>query len=282
MDFNNAFLYAIETNHVEGEVTRCIWVPTDRIKNNLCVTNWTQNATIDTTSGIFSLCNVTRLSYKNIPSYTKLIYHTSANTIATIIDDCYELRQQVVSNMEQLKNALSVLSNNTYKDINIYLKENMVGTLTNWKFSGWTSAKFFSIGGYYKYEFYIKEGNVFIVGKLDSTSFTPSNILVYNSTKQFGNIQERPSSDVITYGSSYYDLERKRVIWWDGGKWVDSNGDSADIFHSGSFGYKPTSPKIGFAYFCTNKQTTEGAIDGIMIYHKGNDVWVDALGRVVS
>ena len=35
-------------------------------------------------------------------------------------------------------------------------------------------------------------------------------------------------------------------------------------------------------YFCTDKQTTEGASNGIMIYHKGNNVWVDALGRVVS
>lgn len=54
---------------------------------------------------------------------------------------------------------------------------------------------------------------------------------------------------------------------------------------SGTFEQKPTveqGVEIGFAYLCTNKQTEEGTTNGIMIYHKGNDVWVDALGRVVS
>ena len=55
---------------------------------------------------------------------------------------------------------------------------------------------------------------------------------------------------------------------------------------SGIFADKPTVAKnnipIGYKYFCTDRQTTEGATDGIEIIHKGNDVWVDALGRVVS
>ena len=50
----------------------------------------------------------------------------------------------------------------------------------------------------------------------------------------------------------------------------------------GAFSNKPKSPKIGYSYFCTDKQTVEGATDGIMIYHKGDDVWVDALGRVIE
>lgn len=58
--------------------------------------------------------------------------------------------------------------------------------------------------------------------------------------------------------------------------------DLYDIGYSGDFSEKPLSPKIGFAYFCTDRQTTEGATNGIMIYHKGNNMWVDALGRVVS
>ena len=31
----------------------------------------------------------------------------------------------------------------------------------------------------------------------------------------------------------------------------------------------------------TDKQTTEGSRNGIMIYYSGNNTWVDALGRVV-
>lgn len=66
----------------------------------------------------------------------------------------------------------------------------------------------------------------------------------------------------------------------------NADGYIYTIKTSGTFSQKPTVEeyeiKIGFAYFCTDKQTTEGNSNGIMIYHKGNDVWVDALGRVVS
>lgn len=54
------------------------------------------------------------------------------------------------------------------------------------------------------------------------------------------------------------------------------------VISSGLFSDKPKKPLIGFNYFCTDKQTTEGVTNGIMIYHKGDNVWVDALGRVVS
>ena len=58
---------------------------------------------------------------------------------------------------------------------------------------------------------------------------------------------------------------------------------TADIQTSGTFDNKPVNgANIGDSYFCTDKQTTEGAADGIMIYYKGDNVWVDALGRVVS
>lgn len=59
-----------------------------------------------------------------------------------------------------------------------------------------------------------------------------------------------------------------------------------NVLKSGTFDQKPTSSEhsiqVGFAYFCTDRQTAEGSNNGIMIYHKGNDIWVDALGRIVS
>ena len=59
-----------------------------------------------------------------------------------------------------------------------------------------------------------------------------------------------------------------------------------DALTSGTFANKPTvsnnNIEVGFKYFCTDKQTAEGQSNGIEIIHKGNDVWVDALGRVVS
>jgi hypothetical protein len=68
------------------------------------------------------------------------------------------------------------------------------------------------------------------------------------------------------------------------GKWIESDGATVGVLRAGTFSNKPSASDIyvGFKYFCTDKQTTEGATNGIEIIHKGNDVWVDALGRVVS
>lgn len=71
-------------------------------------------------------------------------------------------------------------------------------------------------------------------------------------------------------------------------KWVDCMGREVTTIyprpynHSGTFANKPSSAPIGFSYFCTNKQTSEGSSNGIMIFYKGEDIWVDALGRTVS
>lgn len=50
----------------------------------------------------------------------------------------------------------------------------------------------------------------------------------------------------------------------------------------GTFAEKPKNPYIGYQFFCTDRQTAEGASDGMVIYYKGGNVWVDALGRTVS
>lgn len=66
---------------------------------------------------------------------------------------------------------------------------------------------------------------------------------------------------------------------------VGFKGTATSIYNheKGTFSQKPTSNlTVGQSYFCTDKQTTEGATNGIMIYYKGEDVWVDALGRVVE
>lgn len=73
-------------------------------------------------------------------------------------------------------------------------------------------------------------------------------------------------------------------VWWKNNVWLEADGAKAAVRRSGTFAQKPAAADIyvGFKYFCTNRQTTEGATDGIEIIHKGNNVWVDALGRVVS
>ena len=72
----------------------------------------------------------------------------------------------------------------------------------------------------------------------------------------------------------------------DGTKLINiQTGNPANVLTSGTFSQKPTSSqgiKVGFKYFCTDKQTTEGQTNGIMIYYKGDDTWVDANGVVVD
>lgn len=66
--------------------------------------------------------------------------------------------------------------------------------------------------------------------------------------------------------------------------WCEYDKAKLGVLRSGTFEQKPMKDDIyvGFAYFCTDRQTIEGTTNGIIIYHKGNDVWVDALGRVIS
>jgi hypothetical protein len=78
-------------------------------------------------------------------------------------------------------------------------------------------------------------------------------------------------------------------------KWVEADGAKAGVLRRGTFANKPAGEDIyvGFKYFCTDKHTPEAApegsseqviaaANGIEIIYKGNDTWVDALGRVIS
>ena len=64
----------------------------------------------------------------------------------------------------------------------------------------------------------------------------------------------------------------------DGSIQISNNGIWMNI--KGNYNELPKRPPIGFSYFCQNCKV-EGDY-GIMIYYKGNDTWVDALGRTVN
>ena len=95
---------------------------------------------------------------------------------------------------------------------------------------------------------------------------------------------ERPILTANDAGVQYFDTTLSKPIWWIGTAWVDSEGNDADStpITSGTFANKPTGVDIGYTYFCTDKQTIEGTTNGIMIYYKGDDTWVDALGRIIQ
>lgn len=108
----------------------------------------------------------------------------------------------------------------------------------------------------------------------------------YHSIKEIALVglnTSRPDTKNIEKGFRYFDTTLNAPIWWNGSNWIYANGRSIHQVTSGTFGEKPENPERGFAFFCTNKSTaTEGSTNGIMIYYKGDGVWVDAVGRVVD
>lgn len=85
-------------------------------------------------------------------------------------------------------------------------------------------------------------------------------------------------------GDSFYQTADDIPVWWNGNNFIESDGAVAGVKRSGGFYEKPKAKDIyiGFRYFCTDRQTPEGKTNGIEIIHKGNNVWVDALGRQVK
>jgi hypothetical protein len=116
--------------------------------------------------------------------------------------------------------------------------------------------------------------------------FDDSNAIEMNSINSCGTTAQRPTLQSYDNNFEYYDSNLEEVIHWDGTHWLNSNKVVAGTPTSGMFYYKPTTSAnlipIGFKYFCTDKKTAEGSENGVEIIHKGNDVWVDALGRVIS
>lgn len=66
-----------------------------------------------------------------------------------------------------------------------------------------------------------------------------------------GSSEDRP--DDAAEGTCYLDVDLQRPIWWDGEKWIDSNGNNVDIPHQGILDSRPDAGdvKIGFEYLDT-------------------------------
>ena len=104
-----------------------------------------------------------------------------------------------------------------------------------------------------------------------------------DDTTIFNDLYDRV--DYYQIGDRVLDKSNNTSYFFSPVGWVDSLGNKKEIRYAGLFNEKPTEEdgiKKGFFYFCIDKQTTEGLTNGIMIYHKGNNVWVDALGREIS
>lgn len=110
---------------------------------------------------------------------------------------------------------------------------------------------------------------------------TQTNLILssFPENPRVDSLDQTPASKF--YGYCTFLKAKGMPVWWDGGKFVDANNEPI-VDKSGTFAQKPIGIKVGFSYFCIDKQTEEGITNGIMIYHKGNNVWVDALGRIIE
>ena len=125
------------------------------------------------------------------------------------------------------------------------------------------------------YEADIINSDVNIDNQIDKINADFSSIKYVNNTTPIGSDR----------GLIIYDNKLKTAKVWNGNQWSFYDGLSITAKRSGTFAERPTTAQgisMGFAYFCTDKQSVEGATNGVMIYHKGNDSWVDALGRTIS
>ena len=71
------------------------------------------------------------------------------------------------------------------------------------------------------------------------------------TTNSYGDTESRPS-DNITVGYKYFDTTLNKPIWWNGTKWVDYNGNDADVKTSGTTAQRPSDVITGFQYFDTD------------------------------
>lgn len=134
------------------------------------------------------------------------------------------------------------------------------------------------------------ENNVYIESMeseatMKLVQFDTTGASAITSINSCGLTSQRPTLQTYDFGFEYYDSSLEETIVWDGSKWLNVAKVVAGTPTYGTFSQKPSVSAnlipIGYKYFCTDKQTSEGASNGIEIIHKGNDVWVDALGRVV-
>lgn len=148
---------------------------------------------------------------------------------------------------------------------------------------------------------FIKEGTIYIniVSSVHYISRFWSNMNNNAKLEQIDNIPDTATKLSISYsivenysdykGSSnfiYYAKDIDAYVYTTVDEYYNIiyhylNGDIVGKL-SGSFSNKPKNVKVGYQYFCTDRQTSEGTSNGIVIYHKGNNVWVDSLGRTIE
>lgn len=216
------------------------------------------------------------LNCKTIKSYddTPSLYNTDANIVFNKSSKSFFVCPYSISNgkyissvYEELKNAFAFATNETEDSYVIYLskisRKAIIGSidLSFYKIDDFETE--ISIQDISSIDFFVKPSNM--IGLPSVVNF-PTYIEKYNSLR-------------------VYDTQKKQEYIYIDNVFKQYDTIQLGIKRKGLFSDKPTEDSnidVGFTYFCTDRKTAEGGTNGIVIYYKGNNVWVDALGRVVD
>lgn len=83
-------------------------------------------------------------------------------------------------------------------------------------------------------------------------------------------------------GETFFNTSTNKWMIWDGIRWLNIITLQDNYKTYGNWNEKPSDPNIGYQYLCLDKSSSEGGTSGLIIYYRGSNIWVDALGRVVS
>ena len=122
-------------------------------------------------------------------------------------------------------------------------------------------------------------------GKISNGKLNLNNTLVYPLGVTKKDVLNCSIEGNFKEGQVFFNREYGQLSTWNGSHWVGNKEIVIGTPTYGNFSDRPNisthNIPIGFRYFCTDKKTSEGNTPGIEILHRGSDIWVDALGRVI-
>ena len=128
-----------------------------------------------------------------------------------------------------------------------------------------------SVVGYIDKDFTYHQGNGFINLSGDDPCIQTAN----------GSIRFVKNGGIMIGGFSLWINEGKIYVK----RGLPANATDGRPLQENASGLFKNRPKdnviLGEMYFCTDKSVPESDTEGIAIFYKGNDVWVDALGRII-
>ena len=192
----------------------------------------------------------------------------------------------------RLINYYSSLNRNSIKRLNLLTKPKIINKDIYFYVYPYSTASYerttisydlINIPGVYSMDVFREEHILF--EELSEKPIGEEIVPLYNTLDIGDAIHTVVPEEMLTTGSCLYDHALKKAVYWDADDniWKDSMGNKAKINSSGIFANKPTDYiKVGFPYFCTDKIAVNNNIYGLVLFYKGDNTWVDAMGRVVD